>query len=304
MITSLSILIPVYNDVAAPLVEALWKQAEAVEGLEYEIVVADDGSFDPLIVKMNMETCRNLGCRYVKWKHHICRAAMRNDLARLGRYDWRLMVDTRVRPVRDDFIRRYLESGAREGEVVIGGVEVDGGAASRRLYRRNLRFRYEKHEQPKHSAAKRAERPYASFRATNFFHHRSVLERVPYDEDIMTYGYEDVMLGKALREAGIRVAHIDNPVAYMSFECNRDYIYKVNESMYTLALLAPKLRGYSPLLAAYDRLRRFGVVTLLSYWHELFGPAERWLLCRMPSLTLLKMYKLGLFVSLVEKVRK
>ena len=111
----------------------------------------------------------------------------------------------------------------------------------------------------------------------------------------MTYGYEDVMLGKGLQEAGIRVAHIDNPVAYMSFECNREYIYKVNESMYTLARLAPKLRGYSPLLAAYDRLRRFGVVTLLSYWHELFGPAESWLLCRMPSLTLLKIYKIGLF---------
>ena len=143
---------------------ALWKQAEAVEGLEYEIVVADDGSFDPLIVKMNMETCRELGCRYVKWKHHVCRAAMRNDLARLGRYDWRLMVDARVRPVRGDFIRRYLESGAREGEVVIGGVEVDDSVLMR-LYRDNLRFRYERHEQAAHSAEARRQEPYREARA-------------------------------------------------------------------------------------------------------------------------------------------
>ena len=201
MITQLSILIPVYNDVAAPLVAALRRQAEAIRGLEYEIVVFDDGSTDASAIKQNEAACALPRCRYVRAGRHASRSAMRNDMARQGRYDWRLMVDARVSPVRGDFIRRYLESGAHEGEAVIGGVTVDGGAAAGRLYRENLRFRYEKREGEKHSPEARRKRPCAALRTTNFFHHRTVLERVPYDERVITYGYEDVLLGKALQEA-------------------------------------------------------------------------------------------------------
>lgn len=44
MINELSILIPVYNDNATALVRVLQAQAEAVDGLEYEILAVDDGS--------------------------------------------------------------------------------------------------------------------------------------------------------------------------------------------------------------------------------------------------------------------
>ena len=43
MINELSILIPVYNDNATVLVRVLQAQAEAVDGLEYEILAVDDG---------------------------------------------------------------------------------------------------------------------------------------------------------------------------------------------------------------------------------------------------------------------
>ena len=46
MIQELSILIPVYNDNATMLVKSLSKQAQAISGLCYEIVVFDDGSTD------------------------------------------------------------------------------------------------------------------------------------------------------------------------------------------------------------------------------------------------------------------
>ena len=44
IIQELSILIPVYNDEATSLVKSLHKQAQAVSGLCYEIIVFDDGS--------------------------------------------------------------------------------------------------------------------------------------------------------------------------------------------------------------------------------------------------------------------
>ena len=294
MITQLSILIPVYNDVAAPLVAALRRQVEAIRGLEYEIVVFDDGSTDASAIKQNEAACALPRCRYVRAGRHASRSAMRNDMARQGRYDWRLMVDARVSPVRGDFIRRYLESGAHEGEAVIGGVTVDGGAAAGRLYRENLRFRYEKREGEKHSPEARRKRPCAALRTTNFFHHRTVLERVPYDERVITYGYEDVLLGKALQEAGVRVAHIDNPVAYTSFESNARYLCKLDEALSTLHRFAPELQGYSPLLAAVSKLERMKALWFARLFYKLFARVlRRNLLSCRPLLFVLKLYKVS-----------
>ena len=53
MIQELSILIPVYNDDATMLVKSLSKQAQAISGLCYEIVVFDDGSTDVTSVEIN-----------------------------------------------------------------------------------------------------------------------------------------------------------------------------------------------------------------------------------------------------------
>lgn len=150
MINELSILIPVYNDNATALVRVLQAQAEAVDGLEYEILAVDDGSTNEAVIACNKEIDAIPHCRYVMDRHHDCRAAMRNNMASKGRYEWHLMVDARLSIVYADFIRRYLESGAQPGEAVCGGVMVDGGVDSSRLYRENLRFRYEKFEEKNH----------------------------------------------------------------------------------------------------------------------------------------------------------
>ena len=299
MINQLSILIPVYNDVPEPLVAELHRQAEAIEGLEYEILVFDDGSDNEDAIRRNMAVCALPFCRYVRGGRHVCRAAMRNDMARHGRYDWHLMVDARLSIVYKDFIRRYLDSGARPGEAVCGGVCVDGGSDTKRLYSENLRFRYEKHEEKRHSFEARKMQPYSSFRTTNFFYHRTVLERVPYDERIKTYGYEDVMLGKAFKEAGIRVLHIDNPVAYMSFESNTAYLKKLDQALLTLHRFAPELQGFSPLLEIMSTLRRCRLLWLVRLFHVFFGKAlHHSLEGRHPSLFLLRLYKLGFFAGL------
>lgn len=165
-------------------------------------------------------------CRYICSEHHDCRAAMRNSLVRQAKYEWHLMIDARLILVNNDFLIRYLSCGVRVGEVACGGVCVDGGSLTVQLYRENLRFRYEKHEESKHSYIVRKSEPYKSFRTTNFFYHKSVLEQVPYNEQVKGYGYEDVLLGKALSEKKIKVTHIDNPVAYTEFEENLVYLRK------------------------------------------------------------------------------
>lgn len=224
MVTELSILIPIFNDDASRLVDAVYRQAQAIEGLRYEIVVFDDGSTDEAMIALNRSLECYSCCRYVRAEHSKCRAAMRNKMSSVGRYEWHLMIDARLTLVYDDFLKRYINSDVLPGEVVCGGVCVCGGADEATLYCQNLRFRYEKYEETTHSTAERTRNPYNAFRTTNFFYHRTVLQRVAYDERIIGYGYEDVMLGKCLQRAGVRVLHIDNPVAYTSFESNARYL--------------------------------------------------------------------------------
>lgn len=299
MISELSILIPVYNDNALPLVSELQRQAAVIYGLEYEILAVDDGSTDACIILENEAIDIIEHCKYVRCPHSDCRAAMRNNMARYGKYEWCLMVDARLTIPNDDFLLRYLTAPVGKGEVVCGGVCVDGGVDTKRLYHENLRFRYEKHEERNHSLQARQAFPYRSFRTTNFFYHRTVLERVPYDERIKGYGYEDVMLGKALEQAGIAVNHIDNPVAYTYFEDNQAYLCKLNEALQTLHDFETELRDYSPLLYVVDWLRKYHFEKIMLLLHK--QCLRKIELCnlrsRRPSLLLLKLYKLGTYLS-------
>lgn len=103
MVTELSILIPIFNDDASRLVDAVYRQAQAIEGLRYEIVVFDDGSTDEAMIALNRSLERYSCCRYVRMEHSKCRAAMRNKMSSVGRYEWHLMVDARLTLVYDDF---------------------------------------------------------------------------------------------------------------------------------------------------------------------------------------------------------
>lgn len=299
MIQEVSILIPVYNDDATRLVHSLSEQAQVIFGLSYEIVIYDDGSTVRQSIIVNKALEKLPYCRYMYVAHHPCRAAMRNDLHRQGKYAWHLMVDARLSLVYDDFLMRYLESGVGIHEVVCGGICVDGGNQMQKLFRQNLRFRYEKHEEQNHSCVRRARHPYQSFRTTNFFYHTSVLEQAPYDERIKGYGYEDVLLGKALKEKGIKVNHVNNPVAYTEFEDNERYLRKMEEAMRTLHQFEGELYGYSPLLKIQSILGRFHLLPLVRLYHALAYRWEQKILCgHSPSLVLLKLYKLGYYVSL------
>lgn len=299
IIQELSILIPVYNDDATLLVKSLSKQAQAISGLCYEIIVFDDGSTDVTSVEINKTLTLLPHCRYVNVEHHDCRAAMRNDMFKLAKYDWHLMIDARLTLMNDDFLMRYLCCGVQVGEVACGGVCVDGGLLTAQLYSENLRFRYEKHEESKHSYIVRKSEPYKAFRTTNFFYYKSVLEQVPYNEQVKGYGYEDVLLGKALREKKIKVNHIDNPVAYTKFEQNKVYLRKIEEALSTLHAFEGELNNYSPLLHARNILRKLHLLGVFRKFHALCKGWELMNLCsNKPSLFIFKLYKLGYYVSL------
>ena len=299
IIKELSILIPVYNDDATLLVKSLSKQAQIISDLCYEIIVFDDGSTNKKSIDNNYSLTLLPHCRYVYAEHHDCRAAMRNDMFKQAKYDWHLMIDARLTLMNDDFLMRYLCCGVQVGEVACGGVCVDGGLLTAQLYSENLRFRYEKHEESKHSYMVRKSEPYKAFRTTNFFYHKSVLKQVPYNEQVNGYGYEDVLLGKALSEKKIKINHIDNPVVYTEFETNLVFLRKIEEALRTLHAFEEELNDYSPLLNARNILRRFHLLWLFKRFHAFCKGLELMNLCsNKPFLFIFKLYKLGYYVNL------
>ena len=285
----LSILLPVYNTRCLTMVERLKELCDAVDGLRYEIIAADDGSTDRDAVAFNRGIERMAGCRYVECAENRGAAATRNFLAGMSRYGWLLFVDCDMTLPDDRFIIRYLE--APETGVVIGGIRTGGTADDVRC---NLRCAYERRAQERHTAEERSKRPYQSFRSVNFMAERGVMERCRFDERMRRY--EDVRFGRLLEESGVTVAHIDNAVVMEDFESNGCFVAKTEKDMRTLRDFEAEMRGYSRMIDVADVLRRRHILWVVRMWHGLFGRLERRLLTGGKArLRLYDVYKLGCF---------
>ena len=288
----LSILIPTYSNDCRPLATELSRQAEAVEGLRYELIVADDGS----PVRERVERCREVSrlphCRFIERSENSGRAAIRNFLAQEARYEWLLFLDCDMTIPDGHFLQNYLQYEGEE-PIVYGGYIVGDGEPS------CLRYLYEKQCEPQHQAAERRKRPYQHFHTCNFLVRREVMLAHPFDERFRHYGYEDVLFGKQLRRSGITIGHLANPTGFFTFEDNPHFVAKTEEGLRTLHEFQADLRGYSQMLTFVDGIHIAPVKWLIRLWHRLFGKLERRRLCGAhPSLRTFKLYKLGYFLSL------
>ncbi len=286
----LSILIPIYNGDCRQMVSDLCRQAQLLEGLRYELVMADDGSSDRSCVALNSQMASLPGCRFIDRGVNSGRAAIRNFLARQACYEWLLFLDCDMTIISPQFLQDYLQSDA---DILYGGYRVGSGAST------NLRYRYEKACEPQHSAEQRRKRPFQHFHTCNFMVRRDIMLAHPFDERFRNYGYEDVFFGKQLCEAGLSITHINNPVGFHDFEENAHFISKTEESLHTLYQFRNDLRGYSRMLTLTEGIHLSMVRTLIKLWHRLAGPWERRLLCGSHAhLNLFKLYKIGYYLSI------
>lgn len=289
----LSILLPVYNTVCTGFVRQLQTIAEET-GIEYEIIVADDASTDLSCVEQNSQINQLAHCRYIIKEVNSGAAATRNFLARQSRYPWLLFLDCDMQLPGPQLLSRYL--APLDAPVVMGGISFGGDAEQ---LRSNLRYRYETAEAPNHTAEMRQQRPYQSFRSCNFLIRRDTMLSCPFDERFRKSGYEDVMLGKQLKQQHIDIAHIDNPVLMTDYETNEDYVAKVERSLQTLYEFRNDLKGYSRLLTLADGIHLGIVRRCITLLHSLCGSAMRRNLCgRSPNLTVFKLYRLGYYLSI------
>lgn len=296
MIHELSILIPTRNDVCLPQVKTLLQLASKIDGLRYEILVADDASDNQESLRQNAQINSLEHCSMLLRPENHGRAANRNFLAQQAHFEWLLFLDCNVKISNERFLLHYLESD--QADVVNGGIFAEDDKA---LSRHNLRYLYEKKIEPQHIAEQRRNKPYQSFRTSNFMVRREVMLRFPLDETVPGYGYEDVLFGKTLCENGIPIDHIDNPVVMTHFESNETYVSKVEEAMRTLHVLRHELNGYSPLLGAVETLQKKHLTPLYrQFFHANARRIRNNLIGKSPSIRWLNLYKLGYYLSLPE----
>lgn len=292
-ITALSILIPTYNDECVTLVDDLRQQAEQ-SGIVFEILVGDDGSTDAEVIEKNRKICKWPHCHYLIQIQNIGRAAIRNFLAKEAHYDWLLFIDSDMSIVRPDYLSRYLTM--EQADVVDGGVSIVGDAA---ILKGNLRFKYEKASEQEHTTEIRQKHPYQDFHTANFLIRRDLMLAHPFDERFRYYGYEDVLFGKQLRADHIAITHLDNPMGFCTFESNPDFVAKTEEGLRTLHQFRNELRGYSRLLTLVEGIHIPLILSLIRFFHRLFGGLIRRNLCsHYPNLRLFSLYKLGYFLCI------
>ena len=285
----ISILIPTYNSICVELVRSLQQQAELL-AIDYEIIVADDGSTAQDCLQANRTIRKLPHCQFMEREQNAGRAAIRNFLAQQAQYEWLLLIDCDMVVCRKDFLMRYAEN-AHRAQVIDGGVVINRATPD------NLRARYEKAAEPLHTAEQRQRTPYQHRHTANLLIRRDVLLQHPFDERFRRYGYEDVLLGRQLEEAHVEVLHIDNPLSFEVFESNERFVSKTEEGLRTLHQFQQELRGYSNLLTVAEKLRP--IAPLVRLWHTINKRWERRLLTGShPSLKIFSLYRLGYFMSL------
>ena len=265
----------------------LQSQAAAL-GIDYEIIVADDGSTDEAVLRQNRTINALPCCRLLERGMNSGRAVIRNVLANEARYPWLLFIDSDMTVCRTDFIERYIST---VGDVVYGGLVI------RHTTRQNLRARYELSRASEHTLERRRQSPYHDFHTANFMIRRDLILTHPFDERFSRYGYEDVLLGKTLQMNAIGIEHIDNPLSFEIFESNAAFVSKTEEGLQTLYSFRHELRGYSRMI---DFTEQHPVVSvLIRCWHHIAKKWERRHLCsNAPTLCVFTLYRLGYFLSL------
>ena len=300
MIRELSILIPTRNDVCLPRIVMLLRMASSLEGLKYEILVSDDASSDEEVIRQNEKINALEHCTLLRQQVNHGRAANRNFLAQKAQYPWLLFLDCNIKIPNERFLQNYLESD--EVAVTNGGIFAK---TNKSLEHSNLRYMYEKKIEPMHIAEQRQQRPYQSFRTSNFMVQREVMLNHPFDETLTSYGYEDVLFGKVLCNHGIPIKHIENPVFMTHFESNEVYVAKVEEAMHTLQALRKDLEGYSPLLSTVAMLEKWHLTPLVKLYYKSFLKRMRNKLTgTSPSIKWLNPYKLGYYLSIEDQSEK
>jgi len=263
---SLSILVPVYNFGVEAMVRGLSGQCTAL-GLDFEVRVYDDGS-DARWKAANQAVRGIPGVVYKELERNIGRSRIRNLLAIEAGKTLLLFLDCDSGIPDGMFIANYL---AHAGTPVVVGGTTYAAHRPARAYR--LHWKVGKAREQR-SAARRSRHPYRSITLNNILIARDAFLAVMLDESIRTYGHEDTKFGQQLKEKGIAIRHIENPVAHNGLNTNADFLGKTREAQRNLHRLYASggHGGQTGVVRMFRTMERYGLKVPFTLAYGLFRP--------------------------------
>ncbi len=295
----LSILIPIYNYNAYPLILELHKQCLECE-IEFEIVCQDDVSSTYLPENNAINTLQN--CSFSINKNNLGRGRNINSIAEKAKLNWLLILDCDVFPTDKYFIKNYIEAiSSNKNKIFFGGISYE----SRTLENQKLLRWVYGSKRESLPVELRQKNPFSSALTSNILIEKEVLTENPFDNSIIKYGYEDLCLLSVLESKKIQILHINNSAYHLNLETSNQFLEKTKTSLENLNfiidanILNPK---DLKIIKIYNFVKKNGLKKFVVFIFNKFEGRIIWnLLSEKPSLLLFDLYKLGYYCTINSK---
>jgi hypothetical protein len=291
----LSILIPIYNYNAYPLVLELHKQCLKCE-IEFEILCQDDSSGSNMNIeneKINFLSNSN----FKTLKNNIAHRENRNSLAIRAKLDFFLFIDGDSNMISKNYIANYI-SNLEGFDVVYGG----------RLHPENcpsdnqkLRWKYGKFIEDK-TVENRKKAPFQSLLFNNTIITKESFNKVKFDSHLIKYGHDDTQLSYQLSLLNVKVNHIDNPIEHGDIDTNSTYLKKSKSSIENIIYLHGDKKithNFSKLISLLLLLNKLKLTYFVSKFYLLFEKVIfKQLEGNNPSLFVFNLFRIGYLCNL------
>ena len=297
----LSICIPVFNFDVNELINDLQSQIDC-ENLDSEIVLIDDAS-DQEFISINKNLQAKVS-QFIFLDKNIGRSKIRNLFLKYAQSEYLLFLDCDGKIINENFLKTYFDFiNNQNPDVIFGGRKVSEIEPDSE-YGLRWKFATERENLP---VSQRLKAPYLDFQTNNFVVKKSVLEKVPFNEGITQYGYEDLVFSKDLQDHQIKIDHIDNPIFNNDVESNISFLSKADQSAKSLAQLMRSDKNFERLsqirlAKAYLLMKKTGIIFIYKLIYKLSkSRIEKKLLTGKASLKVLDFYKLGQLIDYMNK---
>jgi hypothetical protein len=274
----------------------LKQQADELN-FDYEICVQDDCS--SLFIAENSEINELQNCSFEINSENLGRTKNRLLLIQKSKFDDLLFLDSDVFPKENDFIKKYVDQiVTKKSTVVYGGLIYKESNPSKNEM---LRWVYGKNRESI-PLKKRLLNPYQNVLTSNLLLNKKIVERLEFNENLKTYGYEDFVLAQDLKKIKIPITHIDNAVYHLNLETSEIFIEKIRISLHNLKSINKKGENYTAdnrLLFAFSIVQKINLLKPIAFLFTKFKTKmEHQLLSNSPKIIILDLYKLGYFCKI------
>lgn len=293
----LSILIPIYDYNAFPLVKELYKQCIGSK-ITFEILCQDDASMSSLN-KTNEQINSMSNCSFITLEKNIAHRENRNLLAKRAQYPYLLFIDGDSIVTNPNYIRNYL-ANIKDFDVIYGGrIHPESCPSTQQI----LRWKYGKFIEDK-LAKKRKKDPFKCLLFNNTVIKKVYFDKVKFDTEITLYGHDDTQFSYQLSLLKLAVNHIDNPVEHGDIDTNETYMSKTKNSINSLLLLlgSKKIEAkYVTLLQLYVILNKTKFNRVASLFYRIFKTTmTKNLVSKNPSLLIYNLFRVTYMCSIKQ----